>query len=463
MIYKKFYLALITILLTLMLSGCGDAFTNPNRPGNGDNITLRFLHIWPEHEESLRKIANDFTLENPNIIIQTTIVPFNEVDTVLNSSVYGGTVPDVFFQWTHQIDRWAKNNVPLDLTPYLDESWRSDFKNDGEALEIGTYEGKYYNIPFRSTGFLVLYNKQIFTEKGYDLPKTLQEFDALLAKIRTDNLTPLALYGGTGGTFSQFVDVFNKYRDILSGAVEDPNYSSSRLTPDAVFSQSQDRFTALNDLSSVRIIEKVKSYRDREFVPSALNGMKREDAMNMFMEERSAMLLANNNEIGILQKGMRRNSEIGAFVIPPPAGLETKYVFGGFDGFSVSRTSNYPEEAVKFLKYLTSKDVQQYFSDTERSIMVNKNVAYVDALQSIIASEMSDIGRYASNPDYNIGQYGDLSASAMAQYLGGTYSGTATDLIIYQLNNLYRALKDDKLSFIEPVFTRKNYDSSWLD
>ncbi|HCZ23902.1 MAG TPA: hypothetical protein DHV05_03475 [Acholeplasmataceae bacterium] len=461
--YPRLLLIVTLSLSIVFLTACSDAFRNPNRPIDGDQINLRFLHIWPEHEEALSKIANDFTLENPNVIISTTIVPFNEVDTVLNSSVYGGTVPDVFFQWTHQIDKWAKDGVPLDLTAYIDEEWRNDFYNDGAALEIGKHDGKYYNIPFRATGFLVLYNKQIFSENNYQVPETLQEFDQLMANIRQDNLMPLALYGGSGGTFSQIVDVFNKYRDIQSGAVNDVNYSTSRLSPEAVFNTETNRFTSLIEDSSVRILQKVKGYKDKGYVPTSLNGMRREDAMNMFMDERSVMILANNNEVGLLQKGMKRNSEIGAFAIPGPEGVDSRYVFGGFDGFSVSSTTYYPEEAVKFIKYLTSIDVQQYFSDNEKSIMVNKNVVYMDSLQSMIATEMADTGRFASNPDYNIGQYGDLSSSAMAQYLAGTYSGNATDLMLYMLNNLYRALQDESLSFIVPTYDKLNYDDSWMN
>ncbi|MCF7931633.1 MAG: extracellular solute-binding protein [Acholeplasmataceae bacterium] len=459
---KKFMNVMILTLIAVFMVSCGDAFRNPSRDDGGDSITLRFLHIWPEHQESLNKIANDFTILNPDIIIETTIVPFNEVDTVLNSAVYGGTVPDVFFQWTHQIDSWARDGVPLDLTPYLDAEWINEFTNGEDLLEMGRYEGDIYNIPFRSTGFLVLYNKTFFEQNGYNVPESIQEFDQLMQQMTVQGIVPLSVYGSVGGTFSQIVDVYNKYRDIQTGAVTDPNYITARLMPDAVYS-TQNGFTQIIDDSSVRILQKVKGYRDRGYVPQAVNGMGREDAMNRFIDQRSPMILANNNELGILRQGLPDNVEIGAFAIPGPAGVEERYFFGGLDGFSVSSATRYPAEAVAFVKYLTSLSVQQAFSDSEKSIMVNKGVVYTDPQQSMIAEEMADVGKYIVKPDYQAGQYGDLSASAMANYLGGTYSGSANDLMLYMINNADKALKDAGLTFIEPVYDRQTWDDSWLD
>lgn len=460
---KRLFNLFLVSLLVITLASCGDAFRSPSRDDGGDTTTLRFLHIWPEHQEALNKIANDFTLENPDVIIETTIVPFNEVDTVLNSAVYGGTVPDVFFQWTHQIDRWARDGVPMDLTPHLDEEWINEFTNGADLLEMGRYENKYYNVPFRVTGFLVLYNKTFFEQYDYDVPESIQEFDQLMQSIVTNQgVVPLSVYGSVGGTFSQIVDVYNKYRDIQYGAVDDPNYITSRLMPDAVYDED-DGFTSINDDSSIRILQKVKGYRDRGYVPRAVNGMGREDAMNRFIDQRSPMILANNNELGILRNGLPDDIEIGAFAIPGPEGVSERYFFGGLDGFSISSSTRYPEEALAFLRYLTSLEVQQYFSDSEKSIMVNDGVTYSDEMQQTIAREMADVGKYIVKPDYTSGQYGDLSASAMANYLGGTYSGNAADLMLYMLNNMDKALKDSELPFIEPTYEKQDWDDSWLD
>ncbi len=459
---KKIFLIGLIIVSAISLYGCGDAFQSPSRQQSGDTTSLRFLHIWPEHEETLRKIANDFTIENPDIIIDTTIVPFNEVDTVLNSASIGGTVPDIFFQWTHQIDRWAEDEVTLDLTPYLDDEWVDGFRNGEQLLEMGKFAGEYHNIPFRATGFLVIYNKTFFDEHGYTVPNNVQEFENIMQQIANQGLVPLSVYGSIGGTHSQIVDVYNRYRDIQYGMVNDPNYRTARLLPDAEYSQSEG-FTDIYDQSSIKILEKVKGYRDLGYVPQAVNGMGREDAMNRFIDEQSPMILANNNELSILTQGLPDDVEVGAFAIPGPEGVEETYVFGGLDGFSVSRTTRYPDEAVKFLQYLTSIDVQQYFSDEEKSIMVHDDVVYNDPMQSIIANEMQYIGRFMLNPDFTPGQYGELSAAAMADYLGGVYSGDAEDLMLYMLNNTHRALKDEDLEFIIPTYDKQDSDDTWLD
>jgi multiple sugar transport system substrate-binding protein len=76
-----------------------------------------------------------------------------------------------------------------------------------------------YNYPW-----VVIYRKSLFDEKGYTVPKTLDEFTALATKMQADGLVPLAFGDKDGwpamGTFDILNMRMNGYQfhmDLMSG------------------------------------------------------------------------------------------------------------------------------------------------------------------------------------------------------------------------------------------------------
>ena len=448
--FRRFSLCLLAFVLGIAAVGCS---TDGGERGGQTSIT--FMHIWPEHAKKINEIVTDFMAENEDIIVSPTYVPYTEIDRSLQNAYYGGEMPDVFFQWTHYMYKWVPDGIPMDLS-FLYEELKSDYMQEGVAWEAGKIDGKYYNAPFRSTGFLVAYNATIFEQQGWSVPETLQEFEILLKEAKKDFATPFALYGGSGGTLTQINTAFGMFRDIMSGAVEDPNYRTGRLRPN------------LDDDSSARLIEKLKNWMDFGYFGSGAMGRKREDVMNLFMSGQTPMCLFINNEMGTLSEGMVNDMEIGVFAFPAPEGVDFKYVFGGFDGFCISSTTKHKEAAVKFLKYLLSAEVQQSWADTEKSIMVNKNVQYEDEAQFKIVEEMQYAGKYDQYADYNGGQYLERNAALLNDYLSGSYTKGADQLIKDMLDNTYLGMQDpllnppDGLDWIDPVYAVKEYDRSWI-
>ena len=451
-IFKVINIFLLILIMAVSVVGCGRGGSGGGRDGK---TTITFMHIWPEHAKKVNEIVTDFMSENEDIIVSPTYVPYTEIDRTLQSAFYGGEMPDVFFQWTHYMYKWVPDDIPMDLT-FLYDELKSDYLQDGVAWEAGKINGKYYNAPFRSTGFLVAYNKTIFENQGWKVPETFQDFENVMKDAKKDFATPFALYGGNGGTLTQINTAFGIFRDIMAGAVEDPNYRTGRLRPN------------MEDDSSARLIEKLKNWMDLGYFGSGAMGRKREDVMNLFMSGQTPMCLFNNNEMGTLSEGMINDMEIGVFAFPAPAGVDFKYVFGGFDGFCISSTTKHKEAAVKFLKYLLSVDVQQSWTNTEKSIMVNKNVKYEEESQRKIAEEMLYAGKYDQYADYNGGQYLERNATLLNDFLSGSYNKGADQLIKDMINNTYTGMKDSLLNppngldWIDPVYVPKEYDRSWI-
>ena len=66
------------------------------------------------------------------------------------------------------------------LSP-LDDVWAEieQYQTPGlRAASTGT-DGKTYFVPVYNYPWVVLYRKSLFAEKGYEIPKTIEEFTAL--------------------------------------------------------------------------------------------------------------------------------------------------------------------------------------------------------------------------------------------------------------------------------------------
>lgn len=95
--------------------------------------------------------------------------------------------------------------------------------------------------------------------------------------------------------------------------------------------------------------------------------------------------------------GLRPECESGAFRSP------TLLHNFGVDGFMVYSGTKYPEQSARFLKYITSKDVQQKFGNEMIVCNGNKDCTYDNANQSEFAEIFSSAESYRKNHDYSAG------------------------------------------------------------
>jgi multiple sugar transport system substrate-binding protein len=96
------------------------------------------------------------------------------------------------------------------LTP-IDDVWDSIGANYSDAFKgasKGT-DGKYYFVPLLNYPWVVMYRKSLFQEKGYTIPKTIDEFKALGDKMKADGLVPLSFGDKDGWPAMGMFDILN--------------------------------------------------------------------------------------------------------------------------------------------------------------------------------------------------------------------------------------------------------------
>ncbi|MBI9048907.1 MAG: sugar ABC transporter substrate-binding protein [Anaerolineaceae bacterium] len=123
-----------------------------------------------ETREMHYQLARAFEETHPNTKVAVSLFPSRGFATRVLTAIAAGQGPDVWYHyWSPDI---ASQGFLEDLTPYME--------NDGlnpEELWFpigairGEYEGKYYAVPRDATGYVFLYNKDIFDGAGVEYPQ----------------------------------------------------------------------------------------------------------------------------------------------------------------------------------------------------------------------------------------------------------------------------------------------------
>lgn len=140
---------------------------------------------------------------------------------------------------------------------------------------------------------------------------------------------------------------------------------------------------------------RLRDWVDKGYLDADSLAMTREDATGQFYLQKGLFAFVNNNELTDLEKNSAEAGfEIGVMAFPAPEGTPTLLHNFGVDGFMVYSGTKYPEQSARFLKYITSKDVQQKFGNETLSVMANKDCTYDNANQSEFAEIFSSAESY---------------------------------------------------------------------
>jgi multiple sugar transport system substrate-binding protein len=139
------------------------------------------------------------------------------------SSYLQGT-PDDIFTWFagYRMRFFAAQGLSTDIS----DVWSKiggDFSAAFKAASTGD-DGKQYFVPNYNYPWVVIYRKALWTSKGYQVPKTLDDLIALATKMKGDGITPIAFADKDGwpamGTFDILNMRTNGYQfhvDLMAG------------------------------------------------------------------------------------------------------------------------------------------------------------------------------------------------------------------------------------------------------
>ena len=187
------------------LAACGERGESSDDSSSGGGTTT--------------SLGSNYSDEVPKAALAASIAAFTEsedIDVDVNTveheqfqeqiTRYLGSGPDDVWSWFagYRMRYFAAQGFAGDLTGLWSDTLDDQYTDAFKQASTGD-DDKQYFVPFYNYPWAVFYRKSLFEEKGYDIPTTLDDFEALCKEMESDGLQPLAFADQEGwpamGTF----------------------------------------------------------------------------------------------------------------------------------------------------------------------------------------------------------------------------------------------------------------------
>jgi len=329
-----------------------------------------------EQEASEKMLAATQDIYKDQYEIETIQVDMANLDKVIKTGIASGSPADIYFKQAQYMKSYVDANQALDLTPYLEENggeWKNTFNQN--ILDIGKYNGKYYNIPTVSVFANFYLNNDILKKANVTIPDnwSWQEFIDICEQLKTKtDAFPFAVCG--------LCNDFMARNGLLSigndrGILEDLAAGKIEAT-DPIFST---------------VLKNTKELYDKGYWYPGEGAMTstRDEVIAAFHQGKIVILA----DVNAVSPSVANGAEFEVGVARWPAMGTKNLVLGGADGLFIPVNAPHKEDAVKILKTYLSDEIQQINADLGFN-SPNKNVVSSDPLTQKLSKISGEVYPY---------------------------------------------------------------------
>lgn len=372
---KKWLGIMTTAVLAVSLAGCGsqeemsdiskvdstqqnseeDKVNQEEQSTEKEEITLRVSWWGSQTRNDLTQQALDLYMENnPNVKIEAEFSDWSGYWDKLATQAAGGGLPDIIQMDYSYLDQYASSAQLADLNGYLEDGTIDRTYISDSVIASGTVDDSCYAISLGSTAPMVLYDKATVEAAGVTIPihPTLEEYYDICQQIYDKTGVP-AYYESGMTTIQYYARSMGKeiFSELLNGnsEVAAQHFEWVEKLANAPFSIQADLLSEKN--------------------PQVVDSMPINDLSTWDVFSFSNAYLSIYNACG----GER---ELGAFMYPYPenASAEPMYLKPAMF-FSITETSQYKDEAAKFIDWFVNSEECNEILMGERGIPANTEIS----------------------------------------------------------------------------------------
>ena len=385
---KKMFSLFLACLMPapLLLSGCGDS-------EHDGKTVIELVQYKPEAVDIFEQVAEKFNSTHDDIYLK--IDSPNDAMTILKTRFVREDYPDIIgiggdINYSYFID----SDILADVSDY---AGMADI-NPGyveilEGLEFVPTEGTY-GVPYVANAAGILYNREMFKEHGWEIPKTWEELITLCDKIKAEGILPF--YFG-------FKDTWTCLAPWNALAVD--------LAPADVCKQVNAGSTTFTD-NYREVTEKMLELLDYgEEGPFAYGY---NDACTAFANGESAMYTIGSYAVPQIQS-VNPDMDIDSFVMPGSSDPDGNTLNSGVDlQFCVTKDCPNKEAAYTVIDFLLEDENVQMYLDDQKAVPCKTG-------DFTLASNLDGMGEYIASgnmTDYQDHYYpSEMAVDAQIQTL----------------------------------------------
>lgn len=393
--FKKLSLILSALVVSTLFAGCGNSA--PKEEGKEtENVATTTT------EEKVLKIAaleggrgvahweklvEKFEESHEGVKIELTAA--SNLEEVIRPQIQGGNIPDLIYlatgrpegltetfineQALHDLSNVMEMTVPGEDVKVKDKILEG-FLDTSSTAPYG--DGKTYLAPLFYSPTGLFYNKGLFEEKGYEVPKTWDEFFALGDKAKADGISLFAY--PTAGYFDSAMPAML----AASGGIEGFNKAMS---------YEEGFWTSEEATRVLETFAKLKDYTEPSVVANA-NGDNFKKNQQLVLDNKA--LFINNGDWlpGEMADAPRAEGfEWGFTAYPAYEDGGDMYSYNFFEQMYIPAEASNIELAEEFMAYLYSDEAVSIIAELGKSVVpvegsIEIASKYLDELQVEILS-----------------------------------------------------------------------------
>jgi raffinose/stachyose/melibiose transport system substrate-binding protein len=351
MIKKITALSAGLVLGAAILAGCSSGEEADGK------VTLNLFSNKSENINTYKGLIEEFEAENPDIRIKFDSPP--EAETVLRTKLIKNDIPDVMLiAGNATYGELGRAGVLEDFADTeLIDSIQPSYLDMVDRL-VGPEKDGVYGMPYATNANTVIYNKQKFEELGLEVPKTWDEFIAILEKAKAAGEIPiyLTLKDAWTGMIS-----LNSLGGNLAGEEFAEKKSSGKTSFVKSYDEVADKLLTLTEYG----------HKDNF-------GIAYGDGNNAFAAGEGVMYIQGNWAIPEILKA-NPEAELGVFPMPVTNDPKQNKLVSGVDVLmTISKDSEHKQEAEKFLKFMLKKETAKQYIDEQKAFSAIEGVYQED-------------------------------------------------------------------------------------
>jgi multiple sugar transport system substrate-binding protein len=338
--------------LSLLLAACSGSNSGGNTGGSsgssGGKKTLN-VALWDENAKGfLDETIALYKKDHPNVDVKVTYTPWADYWTKLKTSLAGKGGPDVFWMNGPNIYAYASSGLVKDLQPLIDKDSMDTSVYTPALVDLYTYKGNLFGIPYFLDSIGLYYNKEIFDKAGVSYPDDTWTWDTVSENAPKLTDKDNGIYGFIANTANQ-----TGYYNFIHQA------GGNIINPD----KSKSGFNTPETLSA---FEWMDSFMKNGDSPTQQQQLETEP-LQLFGSGKAAMFTA------LSVNGPQLNEMLGdkLAVAPLPAGKQKASIVHGLS-WSINNNTKNEQEAWDLVKVLTSKEGNMKLANSGFSIPAYK-------------------------------------------------------------------------------------------
>ena len=353
---------LSVIVCLLLLAGCAKRPTDPN--------TITLWHWMTDRQEAFEALALKYQ-EQTGIKVKVDLyAPSDAYTQRIVASAQARVLPDIYgiLDKKEIFASFIENGFVADLTwEFLanDGLWEKNLYE--KALNVNRFlEGNIYGIkpgiygvPLDVTNIQMLYNKKYLQKAGIEKPPAT--FDEFLTAI--DALKRVGISGLVSG-----------WGELWMADCFASNYAFNIMGEEKIMATYRGE-VPYTDPDWIAVFKVFETLKKKDAFYQGIVTKPNKDAEQDFALERAAFAFNGSWAVNVYHD-MNPDLQYGVMLPPAINPLRPMRIWGGAgSSFVVNNSSSNKDKAIAFLKWLTSKEQQVFFSEQTNNLPASRQAS----------------------------------------------------------------------------------------